>query len=266
MNPRRTFDDPRVELALERLSVFESNFVDRSQEPARSDIPPADGADHAVWSMDMGSVRTRIIIVDRERLFADAVAVEVTHAGFDVVEVSETIGQAASRIAEGGVDLVLIDSDIDGGDDSTAYELLTEDPSVKLILMSATLDYDRISRAVTLGYRGVVSKNARLARLIEALSSVENGDVTIETAAPRAPEPPPPRSADHPIGRLTPREQQVLELRFGLGDRPSLSLSQVGAVLDVSKERVRQIQDRALEKLRAAAQEQRFVDPDLVIP
>jgi len=210
MNPRRTFDDRRVEPALERLSVFESNLGDRSQEPARSDIPPADGADHAVWSMDMGSARTRIIIVDRERLFADAVAVEVTHAGFHVVEVSGTIGQAASRIAEGGVDLVLIDPDIDGGDDSTAYELLTEDPSVKLILMSATLDYDRISRAVTLGYRGVVSKNARLARLIEALSSVENGDVTIETAAPRGAEPPPQRSADHPIGRLTPREQQVL--------------------------------------------------------
>ena len=134
--------------------------------------------------------RARILIADRERLFADAVAVEVMNAGFDVVEVCETIDRAASRIAEGGVDLVIIDPEVDGGDDSTAYELLSEDPSVKLILMSATLDYERVSRAVTLGYRGVVSKNARLARLIEALSSVENGDVTIETAAPRGAEPP----------------------------------------------------------------------------
>jgi two-component system nitrate/nitrite response regulator NarL len=154
--------------------------------------------------------RARILIADRERLFADAVAVEVTHAGFDVVAVCETIGQVASRIAEGGVDLVLIDPEVDGGDDSTAYELLSEDPSVKLILMSATLDYGRISRAVTLGYRGVVSKHARLAGLIEALSSVEGGDVTIETASPRGAEPPSQGSADDPIGRLTPREQQVL--------------------------------------------------------
>jgi RNA polymerase primary sigma factor len=54
---------------------------------------------------------------------------------------------------------------------------------------------------------------------------------------------------------LRPREQQVLALRYGLGGKPKLSLSQVGKVLEVSKERVRQIQDRALEKLRAVAVE-----------
>ena len=55
---------------------------------------------------------------------------------------------------------------------------------------------------------------------------------------------------------LRPREQQVLSLRFGLGGRERLSLSQVGNVLDVSKERVRQIEDRALQKLRASAERQ----------
>lgn len=47
------------------------------------------------------------------------------------------------------------------------------------------------------------------------------------------------------IATLRPREQQVLSLRFGLGGRERLSLSEVGKVLHVSKERVRQIQDRA---------------------
>ncbi|HEU5115669.1 MAG TPA: sigma-70 family RNA polymerase sigma factor, partial [Isosphaeraceae bacterium] len=60
---------------------------------------------------------------------------------------------------------------------------------------------------------------------------------------------------DEVVGKLMrelrPREQQVLSLRFGLGGKPRLSLSQVGKVLEVSKERIRQIQDRALEKLRA---------------
>ena len=55
---------------------------------------------------------------------------------------------------------------------------------------------------------------------------------------------------------LRPREQEVLSLRFGLGGRERLSLSQVGRLLDVSKERVRQIEDRALEKLKARADEQ----------
>jgi len=49
---------------------------------------------------------------------------------------------------------------------------------------------------------------------------------------------------------LRPRERWVLSHRFGLGGRPRLSLSQVGKVLDVFKERVRQIQDTALKKLR----------------
>ena len=59
---------------------------------------------------------------------------------------------------------------------------------------------------------------------------------------------------------LRPREQEVLALRFGLGGKEKLSLSQVGKVLEVSKERVRQIQDRALEKLRVVADEHNMSD------
>jgi RNA polymerase primary sigma factor len=77
-------------------------------------------------------------------------------------------------------------------------------------------------------------------------------------------EPEQDRSADdaetnETVGRLMqslrPREQEVITLRYGLGGQPRLSLSQVGKALSVSKERVRQIQDRALEKLRGMAKE-----------
>jgi RNA polymerase primary sigma factor len=53
--------------------------------------------------------------------------------------------------------------------------------------------------------------------------------------------------------QLKPREQVVLQLRFGLGGQECHSLSQVSEVLDVSKERIRQIQEGALEKLRSLA-------------
>jgi RNA polymerase primary sigma factor len=69
---------------------------------------------------------------------------------------------------------------------------------------------------------------------------------------------------DETVGKmmdvLRPREQQVLALRFGLDGKGRLSLSQVGKVLEVSKERVRQIQDRALEKLRIVAEEHDWDD------
>jgi RNA polymerase primary sigma factor len=54
---------------------------------------------------------------------------------------------------------------------------------------------------------------------------------------------------------LRPREQQVVSLRFGLGGQERLSLTQVGKILEVSKERVRQIEERALKKLRASAEQ-----------
>jgi RNA polymerase primary sigma factor len=57
------------------------------------------------------------------------------------------------------------------------------------------------------------------------------------------------------IRRLQPREQVVLRLRFGLDGQPCHSLSQVGERLEVSKERIRQIQQAALAKLRGLAED-----------
>jgi len=65
---------------------------------------------------------------------------------------------------------------------------------------------------------------------------------------------------------LKPRERTVLKLRFGLDGEPRHSLSQVGKALDVSKERIRQIQQRALEKLRIAAGEQNDFDASRAEP
>ena len=53
---------------------------------------------------------------------------------------------------------------------------------------------------------------------------------------------------------LRPRERKVLDLRFGLTGSGTHSLRQIGHLLRISKERVRQIQNRALEKLRTNAE------------
>ncbi|ODT98725.1 MAG: hypothetical protein ABS79_05410 [Planctomycetes bacterium SCN 63-9] len=55
----------------------------------------------------------------------------------------------------------------------------------------------------------------------------------------------------HMMQSLSPREQTILQLRFGLDGKPTHSLSQISELLDVSKERIRQIQEKALQKLRA---------------
>ncbi len=56
------------------------------------------------------------------------------------------------------------------------------------------------------------------------------------------------------MDNLRPRERKVLDLRFGLTGAGAHSLRQIGHLLRISKERVRQIQNRALEKLRGSAE------------
>jgi RNA polymerase primary sigma factor len=56
------------------------------------------------------------------------------------------------------------------------------------------------------------------------------------------------------LSELTPREQQMLELRFGLGQSEGITLQEIGNQFDLSRERVRQIEEEALGKLRKQAE------------
>ncbi|MBC5688481.1 sigma-70 family RNA polymerase sigma factor [Mediterraneibacter sp. NSJ-55] len=52
------------------------------------------------------------------------------------------------------------------------------------------------------------------------------------------------------LNMLSPREQEVIKMRFGLEGGKAYTLEEVGKVLHVTRERVRQIEERAMEKLR----------------
>ena len=52
------------------------------------------------------------------------------------------------------------------------------------------------------------------------------------------------------LGTLLPREAEILRLRFGLGDGTSHTLEQLGRIFGITRERVRQIEKKALMKLR----------------
>lgn len=56
------------------------------------------------------------------------------------------------------------------------------------------------------------------------------------------------------LGSLTEREQQVIRLRYGLGEERPQTLEEIGSMLGVTRERVRQIEARAMEKLRRQAE------------
>ena len=62
------------------------------------------------------------------------------------------------------------------------------------------------------------------------------------------------------LEQLTERERTVLSLRYGLSDGNSRTLSEVGKAFHVTRERIRQIEARALDKLRAQSLVGKFQD------
>ena len=62
------------------------------------------------------------------------------------------------------------------------------------------------------------------------------------------------------LSTLTPREEKVLRLRFGLDDGRARTLEEVGKEFDVTRERIRQIEAKALRKLRHPSRSRKLKD------
>ena len=65
---------------------------------------------------------------------------------------------------------------------------------------------------------------------------------------------------DEVLGTLTEREQKVLRLRFGLKDGRARTLEEVGKEFNVTRERIRQIEAKALRKLRHPSRSRKLKD------
>lgn len=71
------------------------------------------------------------------------------------------------------------------------------------------------------------------------------------------------KQVDEVLKTLTPREERVIRLRFGIDDGYHRTLEEVGNIFQVTRERIRQIEEKALKKLRhpsRAAILQQFLD------
>ena len=62
------------------------------------------------------------------------------------------------------------------------------------------------------------------------------------------------------LSPLTPREEKVLKLRFGIEDGHTRTLEEVGKEFNVTRERIRQIEAKALRKLRNPVRSKRIRD------
>jgi RNA polymerase primary sigma factor len=60
------------------------------------------------------------------------------------------------------------------------------------------------------------------------------------------------------LATLTPREEKVLRMRFGIGEKSDRTLEEVGLDFEVTRERIRQIEVKALRKLRHPSRSRRL--------
>jgi RNA polymerase nonessential primary-like sigma factor len=125
-----------------------------------------------------------------------------------------------------------------------ASELDMTAPAVREVLL-------RVPRAVSLETKVGKERDTELGDLLET------EDVTPEEMLMREAL---QRDLQQLLTDLTTRERDVIQMRFGLGDGQPYSLAEIGRALDLSRERVRQIEAKALQKLRQPKRRNRVRD------
>ena len=127
---------------------------------------------------------------------------------------------------------------------------LGREPSYEEIGGRLGMSPERVEEVMALFFREPISldmpigedEDSRLGDLVEDHASLAPTEATSQQLLKE--------QIDKVLGELTDREKRVLQLRFGLKDGHARTLEEVGKEFNVTRERIRQIEGKALRKLR----------------
>ena len=127
---------------------------------------------------------------------------------------------------------------------------LGREPSYEEIGSRLSMSPERVEEVMALFFREPISldmpigedADSRLGDLVEDHASLAPTEATSQQLLKE--------QIDKVLGELTEREKRVLQLRFGLKDGHARTLEEVGREFNVTRERIRQIEGKALRKLR----------------
>jgi RNA polymerase primary sigma factor len=127
---------------------------------------------------------------------------------------------------------------------------LGREPSYEEIGGRLDMSPERVEEVMALFFREPISldmpigedEDSRLGDLVEDHASLAPTEATSQQLLKE--------QIDKVLGELTEREKKVLQLRFGLKDGHARTLEEVGKEFSVTRERIRQIEGKALRKLR----------------
>jgi RNA polymerase primary sigma factor len=126
---------------------------------------------------------------------------------------------------------------------------LHREPTVEEIARELEVPVDRVNEIMRIALEPLSLEtpvgekdNSQLSDFIQSQSAVSPSEATLNLIRRE--------QIDEVLNKLTSREKEVLRMRFGLDDGYARTLEEVGCRLRVTRERVRQIELRALKKLR----------------
>ncbi len=132
---------------------------------------------------------------------------------------------------------------------SRLRQQLLRDPTVEEIARELEVPVERVNEIMRIALEPLSLEtpvgekdNSQLSDFIQSQTAVSPAEATLNLIRRE--------QIDEVLDRLTGREKEVLRMRFGLDDGYARTLEEVGIRLHVTRERVRQIELRALKKLR----------------
>jgi two-component system nitrate/nitrite response regulator NarL len=164
----------------------------------------------------------RVATVDDHPMFLDGLRrVLKSMEHIEIVAQGKSADDACRIAQEVRPDVMLLDIDMPGNGLDAAERILAADPERKIVMLTASVREDQLSRAIALGVQGYVMKAGGIGELQTAIRSVDRGERyvsvglavralqsrLVEQQAPaQAPATPPAKSA------FTPAERRILDL------------------------------------------------------
>ncbi|MEU0911693.1 response regulator transcription factor [Streptomyces althioticus] len=204
-----------------------------------------------------GTTPIRVMVVDDHPMWRDAVARDLSESGFEVVATAGDGDQAVRRAKAVAPDVLVLDLNLPGKPGvQVCKEVVAADPSVRVLVLSASGEHADVLEAVKSGATGYLLKSASTEELRDAVRRTADGDpvftpglagLVLGEYRRLASEPAAPASGGEAqkAPRLTERETEVLRLVA-----KGLSYKQIAERLVISHRTVQNHVQNTLGKLQ----------------